>query len=87
MVKVVKYHAFKRIKTFASITLPAKNTIQCFIPLKRFIKISLFQCLSPNSLKTDVIVCNNFILWTLFLEIKQNRNVHICSVKMPARKI
>ena len=48
-------------------------------PLKST-KISIFPYLSPNFLKTEFILCINFIRWTLFLEIIQKGNFHIYSI-------
>ena len=46
----------------------------------RFTKISIFPCFSPNLLKTELISCNNCILWTFFLVIKQKGNCNIYSI-------
>ena len=81
--KVVKYYFFKwqiyslftsqeSPQIVASKTLPAKtDTLQYPMPIWMWTKISIFQCSSPNLLKTKFISCNNCILWTLFLDIKQ----------------
>ena len=86
---MVKYYSFKwkcyslyasqeSPKIVARKTMPAKiDTIQCFMPIRTFTKITIF---SPNLLKTDLISCDYCILWTLFLDIKHIKNSHICSV-------
>ena len=97
--KVVKYYSFKlklyslfasqeRPKIIASKMLPARiDTLECFTPLWKSTKTTIFPYFSPNLTNKWLISCNYCIIWTLWLEIKQKENFHIYSILWKCQQV
>ena len=78
----------ERPKIVASKMLPARiDTLECFTPLWKSTKTSIFSYFSPNLPNKWLISCNHFIQWTLFLEMKQNENFHIYSILWKCQQV
>ena len=62
------------------------DTIQYFRTIWMFTKISIFPCVCPNLLETELDTCHNCVFWT-YLCLYNKKEIFNILCKIPARKM